>query len=88
MHELGVAFVQRDKHGRGFLWSSSRLLPSQAGRLHSEKLLAQFREICERLEMAGVAQQHHASQQKFEERQALAAQLWDWSGGTGPVTEA
>ena len=50
MHELGVAFVQRDKHGRGFLWSVNRLLPSQTGRAHSERLLARFRDICERLE--------------------------------------
>jgi hypothetical protein len=50
MHELGVAFVQRDKHGRGFLWSVNRLLPSQAGRAHSEVLLARFRDLCERLE--------------------------------------
>ena len=51
MHELGVAFVERDKHGRGFLWSVNRLLPSQAGRTHSEALLARFREICECLEI-------------------------------------
>ena len=51
MHELGVAFVQRDKHGRGFLWSVNRLLPSQAGRAHSETLLTRFRELCEALEI-------------------------------------
>jgi len=57
MHELGVAFVQRDKHSRGFLWSVNRLLPSQAGREHSEALLGRFREICARLELGelGVA---------------------------------
>ena len=51
MHELGVAFVQRDKHGRGFLWSVNRLLPSPAARSISEGLLARFRELCERLEI-------------------------------------
>lgn len=60
MHELGVAFVQRDKHGRGFLWTVNRILPSQAGRSHSEKLLAQFREICERLEMDDAEQKQQA----------------------------
>jgi hypothetical protein len=51
MHELGVAFVQRDKHGRGFLWSVNRLMPSQRGREHSETLLERFRELCELLEV-------------------------------------
>ena len=51
MHELGVAFVQLDKHGRGFLWSVNRLMPSQRGREHSETLLERFRELCELLEV-------------------------------------
>ena len=71
MHELGVAFVQRDTHGRGFLWTVNRLLPSQAGRSHSEKLLAQFREICERLEMDSAEQQQREDSLK-ERRQRLS----------------
>ena len=62
MHELGVAFVQRDKHGRGFLWTVNRLLPSQAGRAHSETLLARFRDLCERL----------------ERDEACSWDAWDW----------
>ena len=65
MHELGVAFVQRDKHDRGFLWSVNRLLPSAAGRAHSESLLGRFREICERLVR--------------EECEAETWDAWTWS---------
>ena len=65
MHELGVAFVQRDKHDRGFLWSVNRLLPSAAGRAHSETLLGRFREICERLVR--------------EECEAETWDAWTWS---------
>ena len=55
MHELGTAFVQVDSAdsdaGKGFLWSANLLLPSQAARAHSERLLNAFREICEQLEL-------------------------------------
>jgi hypothetical protein len=52
MHELGVAFVRPDS--RGFTWLPNRLLPSQAARVHSDKLLARFREICKALEFASM----------------------------------
>ena len=52
LHELGVAYVRYDPHGRGFLWSANRLQPSQAARAHSQRLLDDFRAICEGLEMA------------------------------------
>eukprot|EP00965_Chrysotila_dentata_P126066 4166898-Pleurochrysis_carterae.AAC.1 len=51
MHQLGVAFVQLDPRGRGFLWSFNRLLPSQAARMLSDRLLAAFRDVCEALEI-------------------------------------
>eukprot|EP00967_Tisochrysis_lutea_P032596 scaffold38552_cov30-Tisochrysis_lutea.AAC.9 len=50
MHELGVAFVR--PHSSGFTWLPNRLLPSQAARGHSDKLLARFREVCKALEFA------------------------------------
>jgi hypothetical protein len=52
MHELGVAFVRPDT--RGFTWLPNRLLPSQAARAHSDKLLARFREICKALEFSSM----------------------------------
>ena len=58
MHELGVAFVQRDKHGRGFLWSVNRLLPSYASRSRSEAMLARFRAACEQLELEALDADH------------------------------
>ena len=48
MHELGVAFVKQ--HSAGFIWEVNRLLPSQAARDHSAKLLAKFWDICDKLE--------------------------------------
>ena len=62
MHELGVAFVQRDSHGRGFLWSINKLMPSQAGRAHSETLLLRFRVLCEEL----------------ANKEIIAAELFTW----------
>ena len=53
MHELGVAFVRPNV--RGFSWLANRLLPSQAARAHSEKLLARFRTVCKALEFAELA---------------------------------
>ena len=41
-----------NEHGRGFLWSVNRLLPSEAGRSHSESLLARFRALCEQEDFA------------------------------------
>jgi len=52
MHELGVAFVGLDS--RGFTWLPNRLLPSQAARVHSDKLLGRFREICKALEFSSL----------------------------------
>ena len=52
LHELGVAYVRYDPQGRGLLWSANRLQPSQAARAHSQRLLDDFRAICEGLEMA------------------------------------
>ena len=89
MHELGVAFVQRDKHGRGFLWTVNRLLPSQAGRSHSEKLLGQFREICERLEMDGAEEDQLAmASGAINPPSGDAEDLWDWGGPAGPYTRS
>ncbi len=73
MHELGVAFVQRDKHGRGFLWSANRCLPSAAGRAHSIEMLARFREICEALTIEDSLHRAEAT--------TGGADLWDWSDG-------
>jgi hypothetical protein len=81
MHELGVAFVQRDKHGRGFLWTVNRILPSQTGRSHSEKLLAQFREICERLEMDDAEQKQQALVEAAQ--QTGSATEWPVAAGGG-----
>ena len=54
VHEHGVAFIRRDRLGRGFVWVASRLLPSQAARQESEKLLARFKERCAAIEAESV----------------------------------
>ena len=87
MNELGVAFVQRDKHDRGFLWSANRLLPSQAGRAHSEKLLARFRRLCEHLELEAWteewrAQQAAAAPPAAPLRARSCGCVWLWGVGT------
>ena len=84
MHELGVAFVQRDKYGRGFLWSANRCMPSAAGRAHSVDMLTKFREICEALTImdhSGPLWSITGMLGRAEMATAVAEQQWDWSDG-------
>jgi hypothetical protein len=82
MHELGVAFVQRDKYGRGFLWSANRCMPSAEGRAHSIDMLTRFREICEALTiMDRTGPLFTGMLGRAEMATAVAEQQWDWSDG-------
>ena len=82
MHELGVAFVQRDKYGRGFLWSANRCMPSAEGRAHSIDMLTRFREICEALTiMDRTGPLFTGILGRAEMATAVAEQQWDWSDG-------